>query len=104
LVDLERLKGDDKWLSDAHVTFSLLYVPFFFLFCLYLNDVVIVFEIVRAVGFGEARRSNFWTLCFGLSCLRNLKNSMNDTEVRSICWIVILLSCPCVRSKPLAFF
>jgi hypothetical protein len=26
-VDLDRLKNDDKWLSDSHITFALQYVP-----------------------------------------------------------------------------
>jgi len=30
LTDLGRLKNNDKWLTDTHVTFSLLFVPIFF--------------------------------------------------------------------------
>jgi hypothetical protein len=30
LRDLERIKDTDKWLSDSLVTFSLMFVPFFF--------------------------------------------------------------------------
>jgi hypothetical protein len=28
--DLDRLKNEEKWLSDSHITFALQYVPFFF--------------------------------------------------------------------------
>ena len=46
LIDLERLKNDEEWLSDAHVTLSLLCV--FYLFysvsiCIHLNYEGIVF-------------------------------------------------------------
>lgn len=29
-VDLDRLKNDNQWLSDSHVTLGLLWVPIFF--------------------------------------------------------------------------
>ena len=52
LLDLERLKDDKKWLSDSHITFSLLYVPFSDLFCFHLTEVGIVFKNVLNEKFG----------------------------------------------------
>jgi hypothetical protein len=37
LSDLKRMKDTDKWLSDSHVNFILMFV-LLFLFCLHLND------------------------------------------------------------------
>jgi hypothetical protein len=50
--DLERLKNDERWLSDAHLTLSLLYVPFYFFEYINLMDAGIVFEIVKCGIFG----------------------------------------------------
>ena len=63
LQDLERLKDDNKWLSDSHVTLILLFVLFFF--C--VNKTVIGFEIAPTRTFGGTSGSNFLTLSFGHS-------------------------------------
>lgn len=60
LTDLERLKSNDKWLTDSHVTFGLLYVPIFF-FVIILNNLVFtlpgtVIEIPPGKTFGGTSR------------------------------------------------
>jgi hypothetical protein len=49
--DLERLKDDDKWLSDSHVTLGLRYFCFFSVFAV-LKEAVIVLKTVSGVMFG----------------------------------------------------
>ena len=56
LSDLQRLKNDDKWLTDSHVTFGLLYVPIF-CFVIDLNKLSLMFlgtviNIVLKIIFG----------------------------------------------------
>ena len=56
-LDLERLKDDNKWLSDAHITFALRFVPLFdpleVFIELHPNTPAIVFETVWIEVFGE---------------------------------------------------
>lgn len=66
-VDLERLRYDHRWLSDAHLTLALRWVPLSLFKCINLIYAVIVFWIVRDAIFGGIGQLNSWTPCFGHS-------------------------------------
>jgi hypothetical protein len=87
-LDLERLKKDDKWLSDNHVTISLMWVPFSFFNSL-LNKTGIVFEIVKASTFGGAKKSNSSIPPFGPNCHWIKKGTPRGIEENKNCWSTI---------------
>ena len=66
LVDLERLKHDERWLSDSHITLGLMLVPSSILNCSYLNKTAIVFRIASSEIFGVTLKSNSWIPRFGI--------------------------------------
>lgn len=61
-IDLDRLKNDDSWLSDTHLSFALLFVHFF------LNSLDLT--KCHSDGFRDAMRQNLWA---------NLKIQLLDT-------------------------
>jgi hypothetical protein len=52
LHDLDRLKNDDRWLSDSHVTLTLLWVVSHLWVLCHLKEAVIVSKIVSTAMFG----------------------------------------------------
>lgn len=104
LLDVERLKNDDKWLSDSHVTLALRFVAFFFMWSTrYWISIGIVFKNLWVGIVGLAWKSLFWTPLFGQICLNGRKTTVKNTETGWTCWSMIWRSCRCMSRKSLAF-
>lgn len=103
ICDLERLKEDDKWLSDSHVTLGLQWV-LLVLFFPHLKEAAIVFKMVFATTFGGQWRSSCWTHRFGAFCQTVQKNMGTGSKRSSIFWITTSSLCPCLSCKRVCKF
>ena len=102
-VDLERLKNNERWLSDTHVTMALLCVLFSFPNCIYLNKSEIVFRFADNGRFGPTRKSNSWIQRFGNGCMKIQVYTRMVSEKKTIYWTAISLSCQCLACEEMVF-
>jgi hypothetical protein len=103
LVDLQRLKNNDRWLSDTHLTLALLWVPSSFRNWNYLNKSVIVFRIAPNERFGVTMKSNYWIRHFGKGYMLILIYTRMVSEEKTTYWNVILPSCQCLGCEEVVF-
>ena len=102
--DVERMKADDTWLSDSHVSFTLMFVPSHFLLCPCWWDTGTLFLIAPKEIFGETLKFSCWTQHSGQCCQKILNNLWSVSGLGSICCNMISFWCLFLRSKFLDFF
>jgi hypothetical protein len=88
--DVERMKGDDTWLSDSHVYFSLMFVPSTSVLSRSQGNTGTALSIAPREGSGEMSKFTSWTQDFGQCCPKILIDLASASGAGLICWSMIL--------------